>query len=364
MAAPPASVYWLGANGSAYLKGPNGVSEYTNPTGASANGFQGVLNGVQGQSVQAQQISDPNPPAPTGGSTGGGGGSTSGTGTFNAPGYLQGIQQEYGAQINAGPQNLAILQQGQQGGVNAANTNAAAQGATYQTQANAQDATLQNAIGSQQNQQHLSLAELADQIRGQHSGLQAQLGAVGAGSSSAAGLGDQALAHEQNTQTANIDQQANSNISGAQTQIKGVDAVLQANLHQLDTFKQNQINQITNQYSQLMTQLQTSLQTAQGEEKARLAMFGQQLTGSAIQSLTNLNGQIQGQAQSLIDQGNQHATGLQDIPQAQAVAPITTQPLSPFSNNVQPGNSSGNASAVPGGLTLSDILKQQQSQTG
>ena len=93
-------------------------------------------------------------------------------------------------------------------------------------------------------------------------------------------------------------------------------------------------------------------------------MFGQQLTGSAIQSLTNLNGQIQGQAQSLIDQGNQHATGLQDIPQAQAVAPITTQPLSPFSNNVQPGNSSGNASAVPGGLTLSDILKQQQSQTG
>jgi hypothetical protein len=364
MAALPTSVpagqaaYWLGANGNAYLAGAHGGNTtYANPTNISAQGFSGLNNG-QGQDVQATQIANPNPPAPTGGSAGGGGGSSS---TFNSPGYLQGIQQEYGAQINAGPQNLSILQQGQQGGINAANTNAAAQGATYQTQANAQDATLQNAIGSQQNQQHLSLAELADQIRGQHSGLQAQLGAVGAGSSSASGMGDQALAHEQNTQTANIDQQANSNISGAQTQIKGVDAVLGANLNQLNTFKQNQINQITNQYAQLMTQLQTSLQTAQGEEKARLAEFGQQLTGSAIQSLTNLNGQIQGQAQGLIDQGNQHATGLQDIPQAQAVAPITTQALSPFSNNVQPGSQS-NASAVPGGLTLSDILKQQQNQ--
>ena len=328
------------------------------PAGAAVNKAAASGPGTQAASlmtVNPGNIGNPLATTPTGG-----GGSSS---NFNSPGYIQGIQQEYGAQINAGPQNQAILSQGEQGGVNAANTNAAAQGSTYQTQANAQNATLQNAIGSQQQQQHLSLAELADQIRGQHSGLQAQLGAVGAGSSSASGLGDQALAHEQNTQTANIDQQANSNITGAQTQEAGVNAVLKANLAQLDTFKQNQINQITNQYSQLMTQLQTSLQTAQGEEKARLAEFGQSLTGSAIQSLTNLNSQIQSQAQNLINTGNAHATGLQDIPQAQAVAPITSQPVSPFSNNVQPGNSQGNASAVPGGLTLSDLLKQQQSQT-
>lgn len=289
-------------------------------------------------------------------SAGTGGGSSS---SFNSPGYIAGIQQEYGAQLNAGPQNLAILSQGEQGGVNAANTNAAAQGASYQTQANAQDATLQNAIGSQQNQQNLSLSELADQIRGQNQGLQAQLGAVGAGSSSANLAGQQALAHEQNTQTANIDQQANSNISGAQTQEAGVNAVLNSNLNQLNVYKQNQINQITNQYAQLMQQLQTSLQTAQGEEKARLAEFGQNLTGSAIQSLTNLNSQIQTQANSLVSQGNSQATGLSNIPTAQAVNPITTAPLSPFTNNVQPGNSTGNASAVPGGQTLSDLLQQQ-----
>jgi hypothetical protein len=328
------------------------------PAGAAVNAAAARGPGTQAASTLSANVGNiGNPLATT--PTGGGGAST----TFNAPGYIQGIQQEYGAQINAGPQNQAILSQGEQGGINAAKTNAVAQGNTYQTQANAQNATLENAIGSQQNQQHLSLAELADQIRGQHAGLQAQLGAVGAGSSSAAGLGDQALAHEQNTQTANIDQQANSNITGAQTQEAGVNAVLKSNLDQLNTFKQNQINQITNQYAQLMTQLQTSLQTAQGEEKARLAEFGQNLTGSAIQSLTNLNAQINSQAQNLINTGNQSATGLQNIPQAQAVAPITSQPVSPFSNNVQPGNSSGNASAVPGGLTLSDILKQQQNQT-
>jgi hypothetical protein len=285
------------------------------------------------------------------------------TGTsFNSPGYVQGIQQEYGAQLNAGPQNEAILNQGEQTGINTTNTNTAAQGATYQTQANAQDATLQNAIGSQQNQQQLSLSELADQIRGQNQGLQAQLGAVGAGSSSASGLGQQALAHEQNTQTANIDQQANSNISGAQTQEAGVNAVLQSNLGQLQTYKQNQINQITNQYAQLQSQLATALQTAQGEEKARLAEFGQSLTGSAIQSLTNLNSQINSQAQSLVNQGNTQATGLQNIPQAQAVNPVVSQPISPFQANTQPGNTAGNATAVPGGLTLSELLQQQQQQ--
>lgn len=295
---------------------------------------------------------------------------TGGTGTgssssFNAPGYIQGIQQEYGAQINAGPQNEAILQGGEQTGINAANSNTAAQGASYQTQANAQNATLQNDISSQQNQQQLSLAELADQIRGQNQGLTAQLGAVGAGSSSASLAGQQALAHEQNTQQANVDQQANANISNAQTQQAGVNSVLQSNLAQLNTYKQNQIAQIQNQYAQLQTQLATALQTAQGEEKARLAEFGQSLTGSAIQSLTNLNSQINSQAQNLINQGGADtSSALQNIPTAQAVNPITTQALSPFTNNTQPGNSSGNTTAVPGGMTLSDILQQQQQTPG
>lgn len=272
---------------------------------------------------------------------------------LNAPAYIQGINQEYGAQINAGPTNLALLQGANSAAQTGVNTNTAAQEAAYATQANAQKATLQNAIGSQQNQQQLSLAQLADQIRGQNQGLQAQLGAVGAGSSSATGAGQLALAHEQNAQSANINQQANTNISGAQTQIGGIDAVNQANINQLEVAKKNQVAQISNNYAQLMQQLSTALQTAQGEEKARLAQFGQNLTATALQSLTSLNNQITSNVQGLMTQGVQTAQGLQNIPTAQAVTPIVTQALSPFTAS----STGGNATASPTGGSLSRLLQ-------
>lgn len=56
------AVYWIGADGNAYVKSAEGVVKYTSPTGAQAGGFQGLRNGVQGQSVQATQIADPNAP--------------------------------------------------------------------------------------------------------------------------------------------------------------------------------------------------------------------------------------------------------------------------------------------------------------
>lgn len=55
-------VYWQGADGNVYLKSANGVQKYTSGSGFSDAGFQGLLNGVQGQSVQATRIADPNPP--------------------------------------------------------------------------------------------------------------------------------------------------------------------------------------------------------------------------------------------------------------------------------------------------------------
>jgi hypothetical protein len=274
--------------------------------------------------------------------------------TLNAPAYIQGINQEYGAQINAGPTNLALLSGANDAAQTGANTNTAAQEAAFATQGNAQKATLQNTIGSQQNQQQLSLAELADQIRGQHQGLQAQLGAAGAGSSSAVGQGEAALANEQNTQRANINQQGNANITNAQTQIAGIDAVTQANFNQLEVAKKNQLQQIANNYASLLTQLSTALQTAQGEQKARLASYGQQLSASALDNLSSLDSQIKGHAQTLINQGVQGAQGLQNVPQAQDVKPISFQPLSPFAPTTA---NQGNATATPTGGSLSRLLQ-------
>lgn len=70
------AVYWIGADGNAYLKSANGVQKYTGVNNVSDAGFGGLLNGVQGQSVQATRIADPNPPAPVTSDNGGGGGST------------------------------------------------------------------------------------------------------------------------------------------------------------------------------------------------------------------------------------------------------------------------------------------------
>lgn len=58
------AVYWIGADGNAYLKSSAGVTKYTNPTAVQGAGFDGLANGVQGQSVQATRIADPNAPAP------------------------------------------------------------------------------------------------------------------------------------------------------------------------------------------------------------------------------------------------------------------------------------------------------------
>lgn len=62
------AVYWIGADGNAYVKGPEGVQKYTNPTNIQAGGFEGLLDGQYGKSVGATQIADPNPPSAPAGS--------------------------------------------------------------------------------------------------------------------------------------------------------------------------------------------------------------------------------------------------------------------------------------------------------
>lgn len=58
------AVYWIGADGNAYVKGPDGVQKYTGVSNAQAGGFDGLLDGQYGKSVGATQIADPNAPAP------------------------------------------------------------------------------------------------------------------------------------------------------------------------------------------------------------------------------------------------------------------------------------------------------------
>lgn len=290
------------------------------------------------------------PAGATGGNTG-----LSGT-QLNAPLYVQGIQQEYGAVLNNAPKAQQILgqqentlEQQYQHGADIAIANARQQNAGNQ-------AVLQSQVEGTQKGQALSLSELANQIRAQHQGLGAQLGAVGAGSSSAAELGDRGLAEEQNTQRANIEQQAGSNISNLQTQAAAQGATAQTLIEGYQKTAADQIATVKANYAQLMNQLQVQLDQAQGEEKARLAEFGQSLTDAAKQSLSAIESNLSTNTNALLSQGAAKLTE-GSLPTVQNVNPVSYQAPNP---NSPVSSAGGNATAS--GATPYLLLRQQANQ--
>lgn len=283
---------------------------------------------------------------------------TAGAG-MNQAEYLAGIQQQYNAAIQGGSnliaQNQANLpiNQGALAGYVGAQENQA------QAQTDNQVNTYNTQKSGVQGQQTLSLAQLADSIRGQNQGLQAQLGAVGAGSSSAGSMGQYALAHEQNSSRANIQQQAGSNIANIDAQIQQTQANLHPYLQTLEAYKTQQTQSILQNYNTLQSQLEQQINQAQGEEKARLALYGQTIQDSAGAALTSLDQQVAGASQNFAAQQQAtlaNAPGQYQAPTlANPPAAIQSPQVSPF----QISQPTGNATAAPTGGSLAALLQQQ-----
>lgn len=351
---PPVSIGYQGPSPSILFGTPTNNQPLANPQGSITG--TAVPNNPSSFQETGNNTLLPYPGDSTTGSTTTG--STTPTSSFDQAGYLAGIQQQYNSAIQGGSnligQNQANLP------INQANLN------NYTlAQENAARATNQNQVNTYntqkqgvQNQQNLSLANLADQIRGQNQGLQAQLGAVGAGNSSAVGQGQLALAHEQNANRANIQQQTGANVANIDALIQQTQSTLDPYLATLQAYKQQQSDQILQNYNTLQTQLEQSIGTAQGEEKARLAMFGQQLQDSAGAALTQLDQQIGEATKQFASQQQQNFQGPQyQAPTLAAAPPAITSPrVSPFSIS-QP---TGNSTASPGGGSYIDLLRQQQ----
>lgn len=312
------------------------ISNFKNAISGAYKTYQGYLNGAN----------------PAGTATIGGG--------MNQADYTNGIQQQYGSAIQgytgekanamaANPVNLQDVQNVFDLQKNQAQNQASNQINTYNTQ--------KSGI---QSQQQLSLAQLADMIRGQHQGLQAQLGATGAGSSSAALMGDYALAHQQNQNAAAINTQAGGNVANVNAQIQQVQNTLDPYLQSLEGQKTQQLHNIMSNYNDLMARLESSIGQAQGEEKARLALFGQTLTQAASDSLAALNAGVAQQKQAYLDSINNAksaAPGYQAPALQQAPAPVTAPNISPFQIG---GGNNGAAEPIGAGGSLASILKQQQ----
>lgn len=279
-----------------------------------------------------------------------------GGGQLNAPLYVQGIQQEYGAVLNNAPKAQQILGQ-QEGSLESQYQHGADVAiANAQQQNTGNQAVLQSQIAGTQSGQKLSLQELANQIRAQYQGLGAQLGSVGAGSSSAAEMGSRGLAEEQNTQRANIEQQAGSNIANLQSQQKAQQSDTDTLIAGYRQTANDQMATVKANYAQLMNQLQVQLDQAQGEEKARLAEFGQTLTDAAKQSLSNIENELTNNTNSLLTQGV--ATMKEgSLPQVQNVNPITYTAPSPNSPVATAGGNSTSS-----GAPLIPYLREQSNQ--
>jgi hypothetical protein len=292
------------------------------------------------------------------GSTGG----TSGLGgtQLNAPLYIQGIQQEYGATLNNAPVARNILQNQEGAQTQLYNDQAGAAIANAQQQNQGNQAILQNQIASTQKGQNLSLQELANQIRAQYQGLGSQLGAAGAGSSSAMGVGARGLAEEQNTSRANIENQAGANISSLQTQQSAQNQDAATLIAGYQKTAASQVAQVKANYADLMNKLSVALDQAQGEEKARLAEFGQNLTDSARQSLAAIETNLQNNTQALLTQGTA-SLSQGSLPTVQSVAPVTYQAPNP-NGSVSAAPTNATSSGAPAGGSLYSILQNQQQQ--
>lgn len=340
-----------------------GLTEVTSPTAPVGNS-PGLT--ITNQQAGTGTPSFGSPAAPSTQTTNNGINNTAGTAGYgmNNAQYQQGIQQEYGSAIQGAQNQMAGWNSylpTAQGDIN--NTaNASVAQANQQAQDNLHQLDVQGA--GTQNQQHLSLAELADQIHGQNQGLMNQLGAQGAGFSSAALTGQQALQHAQNTQATNINTQANTNLANINAEKDTTNHTLTTGLQNIQSWKQQQLDGILNNYSQAMSSINQALGTAQGEEKARLALYGQAISQQAANALGNLQNVTQGaiqSANSTLANAHNAASPVTQFQTFQPQANITMDQSSPFASQAQSGNANADATNAPGTLAgLGTLLKNNQ----
>jgi len=184
-----------------------------------------------------------------------------------------------------------------------------------------------NVLGQQQAGntalKQLSLAQLADSIRGQNQGFQNALGNTGAGSSSAVQMGEYAYGKEQAKEQSSINLNTAVNNQNLQAQIdadlkNGVD-VQQV----IGTQKKQTLDNITQTYQNNIINLQNQLSTAVGSQaRDQIYYTKQALDATTLADLQSLNDNVNAATTAYtnsINSGNQ----------VTANAPMATAPTTP-----------------------------------
>jgi hypothetical protein len=344
----------LGPSASTPLQGGTGALQ-----GSSGAGLQPAASPI-GAALGAAKA-----PVSGGGSTGGGaitsGGSSTNPYNINQPQLLAGLQQEYGSTIANAQAQVPEYQQIEQNMQNNAVTQAQQQTQDENNNYTAANNAYNTQNQATQSQQQLSLAELADQIHGQNTGLINQLGTLGAGSSSAVGTGQNALAKVQNTDRANIQQQAGAGTAEIQAAQQSLLQQHQSNLDQIQQYKTNQLANIVGTYGPLIQNVETQIGTASGEERARLAEYDVTLQQQAGTALQQLDSDISNLTNATVAKSNEALSNLTVNPAPTAVSVPT---VSPFNVGNQ-GNTANTTAAptAPSGGSVYDLMNQNAPAT-
>ena len=211
--------------------------------------------------------------------------STAGTGglypNINIPAYNAAVQQKFNTDLTAAQQEYQSAQNVEPSQMlDAQNVAATGIKQAQQNAANQEGIANQN-ITNTNAERTLALQQLADQLHGQYQGLMNQLGSVGAGNSSAALMGSNALGHEGQISTANANMNADTSnaLQGANIQSDKSDLATYVASEQAQ-LKQT-LDNIQNQFTSQLQELAKSIGDSTAEARQSLAYFGGVLSHAA-----------------------------------------------------------------------------------
>lgn len=150
-----------------------------------------------------------------------------------------------------------------------------------------------------------SLDDLKRQVQTQGMSYQNQLGAYGAGDSSANGLIQQALSGMASRNRGNVLENAGQQQQGIDLQGQDLNTEFQNNLKSLDDWKSSSLNDIATKFLQQKQAIQTQMQSADADRYQALAQADASYTQRAIQQLAQLEGIYKQNATDLVTQYQQ-----------------------------------------------------------
>lgn len=145
-----------------------------------------------------------------------------------------------------------------------------------------------------------SLNDLAHQVEQMGMSYNNQLGSLGAGNSSAAGLINRAVAQQAARNRGQVMQSAGSQLGQINTQRGDLETDFGTQKQALDQWKQGQLYDLINNYNDQMAKLQEAIANAQGQKAQALAQYQPQLVQQAIDGLTQLQNVYNQNHQSLL----------------------------------------------------------------